>query len=413
MTVSPVIEVAAFGVQPAHPDAAWRRAANYPALGGHPGSTRILHQDRWTKVLQRLNVAADTAIDPAILARLPELVPGKFVRLRDTSDPRQPSIDYVLSTQVAYRIRLRPERVEVDRGPPAPELLQAMRADDTKASLFAATDAAGLPEAIALQLAEIFANEVDFHHDLLDGYRCALVFEMYYPDGLPTPGLVLAAEFASPGKHVRAFFHDDGNGEAGYFTLDGIDVNGTLRPAGPGQVNGGQGEPDLAKTFRRSPLEFTRITSEPAALRYHPIRKEWRAHRGTDYGAPIGTKVLATGEGEVVFMGERGSYGKLIVLRHFDQFSTYYGHLNAYAPGLKKGSPVHKGQVIGYVGMTGLATGPHLHYEFRADKGVAPKPVLLAVRSVPVDQRTAFLERADQHLAKLRFAQALNLVMLE
>ena len=292
-----------------------------------------------------------------------------------------------------------------------------MQEDTTKASLFAATDAAGLPEAIALQLAEIFADEVDFHRDLVNGYRCAIVFEMYYPDGMPTPGLILAAEFISPSKHLRAFFHDDGNGEAGYFDADGVDVNKTLRPARAGQVE----EPlekvkiDLEKTFRRSPLEFSRITSAPAALRYHPILKEWRAHRGTDYGAPIGTKVLATGEGTVSFVGEKGGYGKLVSLRHFDRFTTHYGHLSGFAPGLKKGSPVRKGQVIGYVGMTGLATGPHLHYEFHADATGPdqPAPIPMVVRTVPAEQWARFSNSRADHLGKLGYAQSFNLVLLE
>lgn len=319
----------------------------------------------------------------------------------------------MLSAQEAYNIRLLKAGVEVQRGTPSQELLQAMREDDTKASLFAATDAAGLPEAIALQLAEIFADEVDFHRDLGGGYRCAIVFEMYYPDGMPTPGLILAAEFISPSKHLRAFFHNDGNGEAGYFDIDGVDVNGTLRPADPSQPGETRPEPDLAKAFRRSPLEFTRITSEPAALRYHPILKEWRAHRGTDYGAPIGTKVLATGVGEVAFMGEKGGYGKLVILRHFDRYTTYYGHLSSFAPGLRKGSQVRKGQVIGHVGMTGLATGPHLHYEFHAEPVAAPKPIPLVVRTVSADQQAAYLGQSRDYLAKLSFAQRVNLVMLE
>jgi murein DD-endopeptidase MepM/ murein hydrolase activator NlpD len=412
-TVAPVIEVAAFGVQPVRAEASPATSRAYPGYAARPRSTRVFHDDSWTRVLERLQIVPPHLSGTAGLTGLPELLPAKFVRLRDEPDQAQPSVDYVVSAQEAYQIRLLRDGAEVRRGPPAADLLRAMREDEAKASLFAATDAAGLPEAIALQLAEIFADAVDFHRDLAGGYRCALVFEMYYPDGLPTPGLILAAEFISPDKRLLAFFHDDGNGEAGYFGLDGTDVNGTLRPVDPGQAGADRTTPDLARTFRRSPLEFSRITSAPATLRYHPILKEWRAHRGTDYGAPIGTKVLATGPGEVQFLGEKGGFGKLVVLRHYDRFTTYYGHLSGYAAGLRQGGLVRKGEVIGYVGMTGLATGPHLHYEFHADPGAAPRPVALAVRRVPDGQLAAFLTRSEDYRAKLGFAQAVNLVLLE
>jgi len=416
MPITPSIEVAAFGVQPSRSEIREPLRQVYPDYAGEPTATRVFHQDTWAKVLQRLNVARPGQAMPS-LDELPELVPSKYVRLQQAIEPAQSVIDYVVSAQEAYNIRILQSGVLVQQAAPTQELLEAMQEDTTKASLFAATDAAGLPEAIALQLAEIFADEVDFHRDLVNGYRCAIVFEMYYPDGMPTPGLVLAAEFISPTKHLRAFFHDDGNGEAGYFDPDGVDINKALRPARPDQVE----EPlekvkvDLEKTFRRSPLEFSRITSAPAALRYHPILKEWRAHRGTDYGAPTGTKVLATGEGTVSFVGEKGGYGKLVSLRHFDRFTTHYGHLSAFAPGLKKGSPVRKGQVIGYVGMTGLATGPHLHYEFHADANESgkPAPIPMVVRTVPAEQWARFSDSRADYLAKLGYAQAVNLVLLE
>lgn len=410
--VQPVIEVAAFGVLPAETEATTPGTSDIP-----PRATRVLHRDTWAQVLQRLHVtwpqpgAAPSVVD---WSAWPELVPAKYVRLRQDGAESPPGLDYVLSPQLAYAIRLQRETAAISRGTPTPALLRAMRDDAAKASLFAATDAVGLPEAIALQLAEVFADQVDFHRDLAAGYRCALVFEMYHPDGMPAPGRLLAAEFVTPTQHLSAFLHDNGNGERGYFDADGVDVNKTLRPATPDDgtpAGDGQVAPELA--FRRSPLEFTRITSAPAALRYHPILKEWRAHRGTDYGAPVGTRVLATGDGEVAFLGSKGSFGKLVILRHFDRYTTYYGHLSAFAPGLKRGRRVRKGEVIGYVGMTGLATGPHLHYEFHAGARTAGGPLALAVRHILATERDAFLSRVEDYRGKLRFAQAVNLVLLE
>ncbi len=279
--------------------------------------------------------------------------------------------------------------------------------------LFAATDALGLPESIGLQLAEIFAEEVDFHLDLVFGYRCVLVFEMRLDNGLPTPGRILAAEFDNDERRLEAFLYDDGT-TVGYFDIEGVDINKTLRMVDPAREPWAvplKGD-DVARVFRKSPLEFSRITSLPATLRYHPILKEWRAHRGTDYGAPIGTRVYATADGVVNFVGVRGSYGNLVELRHFDRYTTRYGHLDRFAPGLAAGQTVRKNQLIGFVGMTGLATGPHLHYELFADEAGATPPadLLLAVRRLPPGQRAAFQRGIGELRRKLAFARRFNMV---
>ncbi len=310
-----------------------------------------------------------------------------------------------------------PAVVEVAAFGVAPGAVLATGAGTPEVSpLFAATDAVGLPEALALQLAEIFAETVDFHRDLDQGYRCSLVFEMRYRDGLPSPGRILAAEFVSPTRHLEAFLFDDGGGPPAYFDADGVDVNRTLRlvdpVSEPWAVRLSTG--DMAQAFRRFPLEFTRITSVPARLRYHPILKLWRAHRGTDYAAPAGTRVRATADGEAVFVGRNGGYGKLVVLRHFDRYTTRYGHLQRFAPGLVPGGAVRKGQVIGEVGTTGLATGPHLHYELHADPGAAPPSgLLLAVRTVHPSQRAALQEKIADYRRKLGFARSEVLVRLD
>lgn len=281
---------------------------------------------------------------------------------------------------------------------------------------FTATDAVGLPEDLAIQVSEIFAEEIDFHRDLTRGYVCTLVYEMYFPDGLPKPGRLLAARFEIQDQQLEAFLFATGDGAPTYFDARGLDIHRTLRLVDRDK------EPWLAtlsgqamiKAFRRSPLEFSRITSKPAVLRYHPILKEWRAHRGTDYGAPVGTRVRATADGTVTFLGQRNSYGKLVELRHFERYTTRYGHLSAYAPGLAVGDTVAKGQVIGQVGMTGLATGPHLHYELHAEPGAdRPDQLLLAIRSIPPHLRPAFEAEVEDYRRKLAFARRTNLVRLE
>lgn len=285
----------------------------------------------------------------------------------------------------------------------------------SQSPLFAATDAIGVPEKVAIQLSEVFAEEIDFHRDLGHGYLCTLVYEMYYPNGMPEAGRILAARIVTPDRRAEAYLFRDEAGAPIYFDAQGLDINKIVRLADPDQ------EPwlktltgaSLTSAFRRSPLEFSRITSLPSAARYHPILKEWRAHRGTDYGAPIGTGVRATAEGVVTFVGTRNSYGKLVELRHFERYTTRYGHLSAYAPGLAAGVPVSKGQVIGQVGMTGLATGPHLHYELHADDGASPPDRLaFAIRAVPPAMQAGFQAVMAEQRRKFAYAERANRLVL-
>ena len=269
-----------------------------------------------------------------------------------------------------------------------------MKSGEIKTSLFAATDAAGIPDAVAIQLADIFGGDVDFHRDLRRGDRFAVVFETIDFDGRTVRSArVLAAEFSSRKQTFRALWFQDASGRGGYYT--------------PGGEN-------LRKVFLRSPLEFSRVTSG-FGIRRHPILQQWRAHQGVDYGAPTGTKVKATGDGVVSFAGPRSGYGNLVVLRHHGGYSTYYAHLRGFAKGLKPGKHVAQGEVIGQVGQTGWATGPHLHYEFRVrDQNrnpltmtFQPAPPLLQI------ELPAFQRNADPLLARLDLLRNSELALLE
>ena len=164
-------------------------------------------------------------------------------------------------------------------------------------------------------------------------------------------------------------------------------------------------------------MQFSRITSEYTLARFHPILGIWRAHRGVDYAAPKGSPVLATAEGVVEFMGHRGELGNLVILRHYGRFLTYYGHLDAFGPKVAVGGKVRKGQLIGFVGMTGLATGPHLHYEFRIDDGSAnglgipvPPPDIL---EEPPLRSEAFFGAVERYRAQFQAVQQAHVVVLE
>ena len=269
-----------------------------------------------------------------------------------------------------------------------------MRTGEIKSSLFGATDAAGIPDNVAIQIADIFAGDIDFHRDLRRGDRFTVVFETLYHGGQATrSGRVLAAEFSSQRKIYRAVWFQDPWGKGGYYTPEGT---------------------NLRKAFLRSPLEFSRVTSG-FGMRRHPIFQQWRHHQGIDYGAPAGTKVKATGDGVVAFAGRRNGYGNLVVLKHHGGYSTYYAHLQGFARGLRGGTRVAQGGGIGYVGQTGWASGPHLHYEFHIrNQNRNPLTIVFpAAEPIPANELAAFTRAAEPLLARLDLLKNSNLALLE
>jgi len=220
-------------------------------------------------------------------------------------------------------------------------------------SLFAAGSAAGLRDATIMQLADIFRWDVDFVLDLRGGDSFKVVYEQLEKDGkVVAQGDILAAEFINDGKRYRAVRYVDAGGKADYFTPEGT---------------------SLRKAFLKAPLEFSRISSVFNPARRHPILNTIRAHRGVDYAAPSGTPIRAAGAGRVQFRGVKGGFGNMVELAHAGGIVTRYGHMSRFAAGLAPGQHVEQGQVIGYVGMTGLATGPHLHFEY-IDHGTSVDP---------------------------------------
>lgn len=211
-------------------------------------------------------------------------------------------------------------------------------------SLFQAAEAAEISDGVALKLANIFGWDIDFVLDIRDGDRYTVVYEQIYQDGKKVrDGEILAAEFVNNGKVYRAVGFKADSGRLSYYTPNGL---------------------AMRKAFLRAPLEFTRVSSSFNPHRLHPILQTIRGHMGTDYAAPTGTPVRASGDGRVSFAGRRGGYGNAIVLAHTNSISTLYGHMSRFAKHIHAGSRVAQGDVIGFVGMTGLATGPHLHYEY-------------------------------------------------
>jgi len=234
-------------------------------------------------------------------------------------------------------------------------------------SLFESIAAAGGHEATTLALADIFAWDIDFVNDIQPGDAFMVTYDEVYDHGKHAEdGPILAARFINAGREYVAVRYVSPDGHPGYYTPDGR---------------------SLRKAFLRAPLEFTRVSSPFSLHRLHPILNLIRRHTGIDYAAPIGTPVWAAGDGRVAFAGRKGGYGNAVVLEHANGITTLYGHLSRFVHGLRVGERVAQGAVIAYVGMTGLATGPHLHYEFRVN-GVYKNPQTVSLPdAVPIDGR--------------------------
>jgi murein DD-endopeptidase MepM/ murein hydrolase activator NlpD len=227
-------------------------------------------------------------------------------------------------------------------------------------SLFLAAQEAGLSDNMTMQLAAIFGWDIDFVLDIRSGDQFRVIYEEQFLEGRKVrDGDILAAEFVNQGHIFRAVRYTTPDGNSSYYTPEGD---------------------NMRKAFLRTPVNFTRISSRFSLGRKHPILNKIRAHKGVDYAAPTGTPVRATGDGKVIFHGWKGGYGKVVMLQHGNKYTTVYGHLSRFASTAKAGSRVKQGQVIGYVGSTGLATGPHLHYEFRVH-GVHRNPLTVALPS--------------------------------
>ncbi len=359
---------------------------------------RIQRGDTVGSLLARLQVQdgdASAFLRASREARsLYQLVPGRTVRAVTTGDGRLVSLRYLNPNGRELTVRRQQDGFAANEEQPDQQRQLMMASGEIETSLFAATDAAGLSDGVATQLADIFSSEVDFHRDLQPGDRFAVVYEAIYSNGeFLRTGRILAAEFVNRGLTYRALYYQDEHGQDGYYT-----------PTGK----------NMRKTFLRSPLEFSRITSGFSTARLHPVLNVMRAHKGVDYGAPVGTRVRATADGVVQLAGARGGYGNVVVLQHRNTYATLYAHLSAIPKGLHPGQRVSQGDIIGFVGMSGLATGPHLHYEFLVN-GVHVDPQLQPMpQGAPItrEMRAAFEQASQPLLERLELMRNTNLALV-
>lgn len=350
---------------------------------------RVQRSDTVSSLLSRMGVGDPEALafinqDPVAKNIARQLRPGKSVTAITRNDGTLATLYFPLNGKDAM---LTVERK--GEGFVATERLLHLstqvhvKSGEIVSSLFGATDDAGIPDAVATQLAEVFSGDIDFHRDLRKGDRFSLVYESLTHNGQPIrSGRILAAEFINNNKTHQAYWFEAEDGKGGYYSGDGK---------------------SLRKAFLRSPLEFSRVTSGFSNARFHPVLQVMRAHKGIDYGAPTGTRIRAVADATVEFAGRQGGYGNLIVLKHQGTYSTAYGHLNGFAPGIRKGARVSQGDTIGFVGQTGVATGPHLHYEFRVNSQqinpmVATLPIAVPLEASQIKRFRIAAESLRPHL---------------
>ena len=266
-----------------------------------------------------------------------------------------------------------------------------MGSGTVRSSLFAATDDARIPDAVATQIAEVFATDLDFHRQLRKGDTFSVIYEALTADGEPitwsssASGRLLAADFVNNGRTYSAVWFKDANGKGAYYGFDGLSKK---------------------RAFLASPMEFSRVTSG-FAMRMHPILNSWKQHKGVDYGAPTGTAVRAVGDGVVDFAGWQNGYGNVVEIRHSAQRSTLYAHMSRVD--VKRGARVEQGERVGSVGATGWATGPHLHFEVKVG-GVQEDPMIMAKASESLvlapNQKAEFARMASSLKGQLEVADS-------
>lgn len=360
----------------------------------------VRRDDTLYSLLSRLNIRNRDAIDylrsDNIASEIAaSLKPGHQIKAQTDIDGNLIALEYQLDSDQFIAISKTAEGYAASKIVHQLETRPILKSAEIRSSLFGAADDANIPDSIAIQVAEMFESEIDFHADLRRGDQFNVIYEGSYDDGeLLKTGDVLAAEFINNGKVYRAVGFRDASNQMQYYTPEGK---------------------SLHKSFLRSPLEFTRISSGFSLGRFHPVLQRLRAHKGVDMAAPTGTRIKASGDAVVDFVGQKGGYGNVIVLKHDNGVSTVYGHLSRFGAGLRHGAKVAQGEIIGFVGMSGLATGPHLHYEFLLN-GKHHDPMKVALpKATPIEphHRTAFNTISQQMTAQLNLLDVSNLAALD
>ena len=360
---------------------------------------RVQRGDTVAELLRRLNVddinASNYLRNNKAAESLHRLSAGKDIQAETRADGSLLSLRYTSNNGSQIIIEKKDDSFSTRILSAQIEKRTVMRTGEISSTLFAATDAAGLSDAAANQLADIFSGDIDFHRDLRKGDRFSVIYEVNYSNGeAVSTGNILAAEFINQGHQYRALYYEMTKNHGSYFSPDGK---------------------NMRKAFLRSPLEFSRVSSGFTLARFHPILNKWRAHKGVDYAAATGTKVKVTADGTIDFVGQQTGYGNVVMVNHQGHYSTVYGHLSRFASGLRRGQRVTQGDIIAYTGQSGMATGPHLHYEFKID-GQQRDPLRVALpdaRSINAVQKEQFQAATSNIIERLSMLSSNRLAKLD
>jgi murein DD-endopeptidase MepM/ murein hydrolase activator NlpD len=299
-----------------------------------------------------------TRLDKKTIGPLLNLKPGQAIHfgtlIQEDGTTSLEALKVILSPIETFYVQKVDQVYQAETITREVDLLQKHVTGSIESSLFEAGLTAGLTDKVVMEMAHIFGWDIDFALDLRKGDHFKLIYDEVFLDGNKIDdGNILAAEFTNRGKTFRAIRFADSKGWGRYYSPEGD---------------------SMRKTFNRTPVPLSRISSRFNPNRKHPVLKTNRPHRGVDYAAKTGTPILATGDGKIDFVGTKGGYGRTVILSHGGKYTTLYAHMSRYKKGIRSGKRVKQGQTIGYIGSSGLATGPHLHYEFRVH-GVHRNPL--------------------------------------
>lgn len=347
----------------------------------------IKHGDTVAGIFSRLGLSPQQLQElleqDGAAGNLKKIFPGQKLRVITSAENELEKLVYQIDKLSALEITRNGDRFDVSTTHRTPEHRTMHATGIIDSSLFMAASKAGISDKLIMELAGIFGWDIDFALDIRKGDRFTILYEDQYIDGeFIGHGDILAAEFINNGKPFHAFRYTDSGGKTDYYSLDGK---------------------SMRKAFLRTPVEIARISSRFNLKRKHPVLNKIRAHKGVDYAAARGTPVRATGDGKIIHRSRKGGYGKTVILQHGSKYTTLYAHMSNYRKGQRVGSRVKQGQVIGYIGSTGLATGPHLHYEFRVN-GVHRDPLRVKLPGAePLQKKylTDFSNKAQNLLAQL------------
>jgi murein DD-endopeptidase MepM/ murein hydrolase activator NlpD len=325
------------------------KAAGAPDIDPRWSTIKLRRGDSLARVLQKEQITKSdrNAIITADIKPFKKLVAGNKLGIFKDQDGVLQEVRYAPSLTHSWRLYREKDQFQLEKLEHQLEVRQQSVVGEIKHSLFVDGQRAGLSVRHIMNLAEIFGWDIDFALDLRKGDRFTVIYEeKYYKNKKAKTGNILAAEIINRGETYRAIAHRDDRDNLSYYTPEGE---------------------SLRRTFLRSPVKFSYISSRFTKRRYHPVLKRWRAHKGVDYAARSGTPVRSTASGKIIFVGRKGGYGKTVIIKHGGNYSTLYAHLSKFKRRLRKGQRIRQGQLIAYVGATGLASGPHLHYEFRVN----------------------------------------------